>query len=142
MRQYLFSFYLRKIKFKRPEVNSETTNFLTFMNNSKAFSSLDAMACSYQCSNQFQFLSGHWPAKRHWILKKPNLKIILITPGIIWSLKFKTKRMAELGLHWFKIHDPTMHDSCINYISLCMPETDWRERYSPHRIEKSKDFTE
>ena len=91
LRQYLFNFHLSKIKCKRPKVNSEPTHFLAFVNNS-----LDGMACSYQCSNQFQFLPGHWPAKRHWILKKPNLKIILITPGIIWSLKFKTKRMVEL----------------------------------------------
>ena len=78
------------------EVNSEPIHFLIFMNNSKAFSSLDGMACSYQCSDQFQFLPGHWPAKRYWILKKPNLKIILITPGIIWSLKFKTKKNGEI----------------------------------------------
>ena len=32
-----------------PEVNSEPSNFLTFMNNDKAFHSLDGMACSYQC---------------------------------------------------------------------------------------------
>ena len=80
VRQYLFNFYLTKIKCKRPEMNSEPTHFLTFINNGKAFSSLDGMACSYQCSDQFQFLPGHWPAKRYWILKKPNLKIILITP--------------------------------------------------------------
>ena len=73
-------------------MSTEPTHFLTLMNNGKAFSSLDGMACSYQCSDQFQFLPGHWPAKRYWILKKPNLKIILITPGIIWSLKFKTKK--------------------------------------------------
>ena len=89
---YLFNFYLSKIKCKRPELNSEPINFLTLMNKGKTFSSLDGMACSYQCSDQFQFLPGHWPAKRYWIFKKPNLKIILITPGIIWSLKFKTKK--------------------------------------------------
>ena len=46
------------------------------MNNGKAFSSLDGMACSYQCSDQFQFLPGLWQAKTYWIswdLKKPNL---------------------------------------------------------------------
>ena len=47
----------------RPEVNTEPTHFLTLMNNGKAFSSLDGMACSYQCSDQFQFLPGHWQAK-------------------------------------------------------------------------------
>ena len=60
----------------RPEVNTEPTHFLTLMNNGKAFSSLDGMACSYQCSEQFQFLLGHWQVKRYWIpwdLKKPNL---------------------------------------------------------------------
>ena len=80
VRQYLFNFYLSKGKCKWPEVTSEATHFLTFMNHRKAFSSSDDMACSYQCSDQFQFLPGHWPAKRYWILKKPNLKIILITP--------------------------------------------------------------
>ena len=29
------------------------------------------------------------------------------------------------------IHDPTMHDSCINCAFLCMPRTDWRyEKWS------------
>ena len=76
MRQYLFNFYVNKIKCKRPENNNEPTHFLTFMNNSKASSSLDGLACSYQCSDQFRFLPGHWPAKRYWIswdLEKPNL---------------------------------------------------------------------
>ena len=93
---YLFNFYLSKIECKRPEVNTEPTHFLTPMNNGRAFSSLDGMACSCQCSDQFQFLPEHWPAKRYWIswdFKKPiYLKIILIIPGIIWSLKFKTKK--------------------------------------------------
>ena len=42
----------------------------------KTFSSLDGMTCSYQCSDQFQFLPGLWQAKRCWISwdpKKPNL---------------------------------------------------------------------
>ena len=87
VRQYLFNFYLSKSKCKRPEVNSEpthfltfmnskskckrpevtseSTHFLTFMNNSKAFSSLDGMACSYQCSEEFEFLPGHRPAKTY-----------------------------------------------------------------------------
>ena len=72
----LFNFYLSKIKCKRPEVNTEPTHFPTLMNNGKAFSSLDSMACSYQCSDQFQFLPGHWQAKKYWIswdLKTPNL---------------------------------------------------------------------
>ena len=72
----LFNFNLSNIKCKRPEVNTEPTHFLTLMNNGKAFSSLDGMACSYQCSEQFQFLLGHWQVKRYWIswdLKKPNL---------------------------------------------------------------------
>ena len=34
----------------RPEVSTEPTHFLTLMNNGKGFSSLDDMACSYQCS--------------------------------------------------------------------------------------------
>ena len=72
----LFNFYLSKIKCKRPEVNTEPTHFLTPMNNGKTFSSLDGMACSYQCSEQFQFLPGHWQAKKYWVswdLKTPNL---------------------------------------------------------------------
>ena len=52
---------------KRPEVNTEPTHFLTFMNNGKTFSSLDGMECSYQ---------WHCQAKRHWIsrgFQKPSL---------------------------------------------------------------------
>ena len=45
--QYVFNYYLSKIKCERPEVNNESTHFLTFMNNNKEFSSLDGMACSY-----------------------------------------------------------------------------------------------
>ena len=65
---YLFTFYLNKIKCKKPKVNTEPTHFPILMNN--------GMACSYQCSDQFQFLPEHWPAKRYWIsldLKKTNL---------------------------------------------------------------------
>ena len=46
------------------------------MNNDKAFSRLDGMACSSQCSDQFQFLPGLWQDKQYWIswdIKKPNL---------------------------------------------------------------------
>ena len=73
---YLFNFYLSKIKYKKSEVNTEPTHFLTHMNNGKTFSSLNGMACSYQCYDQFQFLPGPWQAKRYWIswdLKKPIL---------------------------------------------------------------------
>ena len=34
-------------------MSAEPTNFLTLMNNGKAFSSFDGMACSYQCSDHF-----------------------------------------------------------------------------------------
>ena len=34
-------------------MSAEPTNFLTRMNNGKAFSSFDGMACSYQCSDHF-----------------------------------------------------------------------------------------
>ena len=74
---YLFSFYLCKIICKRPEVNGEPTyHFLIFKNYGKTFSSLYGMACSYQCSDQFQLLPGHWQSKRYrisWDLEKLNL---------------------------------------------------------------------
>ena len=47
----------------RPEMTTEPIHSLTLMNNGKAFSSLDGMTCSYQCSDQFQFLAGHGQAK-------------------------------------------------------------------------------
>ena len=78
-------------------MSTEPTHFLTLMNNGKAFSSLDGMACSYQCSDQFQFLPDT-DKPRYWIswdlekIQSIYLNIILITPGIIWSLKFKTKK--------------------------------------------------
>ena len=55
-------------------MNSEPTHFLIFINNDKAFSSLDGMACNYHCSDQFQL--RQWQAKSYWIsweLEKPNL---------------------------------------------------------------------
>ena len=53
--------------FKRPEVNSESTLFLIFMNNGRVFTSLDALTCTCQCPDQFQLLPRHWQAKRCWI---------------------------------------------------------------------------
>ena len=47
----------------RPEMSTEPIHSLALMNNGKAFSSLDGMTCSYQCSDQFQFLAGHGQAK-------------------------------------------------------------------------------
>ena len=61
---------------KGPEVNSEPTHFLIFMNNGKTLHRFDGMLCSYQGPDQLQLLSGHWQTERHWIswdLKKPNL---------------------------------------------------------------------
>ena len=58
---------------ERAEVKSEPTHFL---NNGKAFPSLDDMVYSYQCLDQLQLLPRHWQAKRYWIssdLQKPNL---------------------------------------------------------------------
>ena len=58
------------------ELNSELTHFVTFMNNGRAVSRLDGMACIYQCFDQFQLLPGRWQAKRCWIswdFEKPNL---------------------------------------------------------------------
>ena len=72
---YLLNFYLSKIRCKRPQLNIEPTHILTLMNNGKAFSNLDGMACSYRCPDQFQLLPGYWQAKRYWIswdLKKVN----------------------------------------------------------------------
>ena len=51
---------------KKPEVDSEPTHFLTFMNNG-SFPSLDYMAWSQQCPDQPQLLTGHWQAKSYWI---------------------------------------------------------------------------
>ena len=72
----LSNFCLSKFICKRPEVNSKPTHFLTFMNNDKAFFSLNDMASSYLCSEQFHVLLGHWQGKRNWIswyLEKPSL---------------------------------------------------------------------
>ena len=79
----------------RPEMSTEPIHSLTLMNNGKAFSSLDGMTCSYQCSDQFQFLAGHWQAKvldflRPW--KNPvNLFKNNLNKTRNNSLKFKKK---------------------------------------------------
>ena len=69
-------------------MSTEPTHFLILINNGKAFSSLNGMACSYQCSDQFQFLPVHLQAKvldfvRTEKIQPIYLKIILITPEII-----------------------------------------------------------
>ena len=48
-----------RFEFKCGIIRTEPTHSLTLMNNGKVFSSLDCMACSYQCSDQFQYLPGH-----------------------------------------------------------------------------------
>ena len=124
---YLFNFYLSEIKCKRPEVNSEPTHFLTLLNNGQAFSSLDGMACSYQWSNQFQFLPWLWQAKRYWIssnTKRPNLfknnlnnsryllrgnhkhivskqSAYLVLPSKVWEDFFQTKRFSWEDKNFF-----------------------------------------
>ena len=42
------------------------------------------------------------------------------------------------GLCYFTMHDPTMHDSCINYVSLCMSRTDWTGKQSTLRWKVEK----
>ena len=85
-------------------MNSEPIHFLTLMNNGKAFSNLDGMAFSYQCSDQFQFLPGLWQTKRYWIswdLKKPNLlKNDLNNTRNNMKSQIQNKKMVELGNYW------------------------------------------
>ena len=79
------------------KLNTDPTHFLTLMNNDKAFSSLDGKAGSYQCSDQFQFLPRRTLTSQGLRVLETlqiqliYLKMILITSGIIWILKFKTK---------------------------------------------------
>ena len=40
---------------------------MTFMNNGKAFPSVDGMACSNPWYDQAQFLPEHCQAKKYWI---------------------------------------------------------------------------
>ena len=47
----------------RPELSTEPTHFLTLMHNGVECFSLDVMSYSYHCSDQFQFLPGHWQVK-------------------------------------------------------------------------------
>ena len=73
------------------------------MNNGKEFSSLDGVTCSYVTSalTSFSFYQDSDKPKGIGFLealKDPNhLKTILIAPGIMRSLKFKTKGMVEPG---------------------------------------------
>ena len=90
---FFFNFYMSKIICKRLELNSEPTHFLTFMDSGKAFPSLDGMACSYQC---LSFYQGNDKPKCIGFLEtlknQTCQKITLMTPGIIRSLKLKTKK--------------------------------------------------
>ena len=93
----------------RPEVSTEPTHFLTLMNYGKVFSSLDGITCSYQCSDQFHFLPGYGIGFLETLKNPANL--LSITPGIIWSLKLKKKRIVELLIPTFfkkkKAHEGT-----------------------------------
>ena len=97
---YLFNFSLSKVICKKTKVNSEPTHFLTFMNNGKAFPSLNQMTCSYSAQAKFSFYEGTDKPRRIGFFKTFKnpiyQKIILITPGIIWSLKLKAKRTEEV----------------------------------------------
>ena len=83
-------------------MSTEPTHFLNLVNNGKVFSSLDDMTCSYQCSDQFQFLAGHWQAKvldflRPW--KNPvNLFKNNLNKTRNNSLKFKKKKWWNCGI--------------------------------------------
>ena len=49
-----------------PEVNTEPTHFLTLIDNGKAFSSLDGMACSYTALISLSFYQDT-DKPRNWI---------------------------------------------------------------------------
>ena len=70
------------------------------MNNGKAFSSFDDMACSDSALTNFSFSKGTDKAKGTAfpeIFKNPiYYKIVLITPGIIWSFKLKAKEIEKV----------------------------------------------
>ena len=82
------------------KMSTESTHFLTLMNDGKTLSSLDGMACRYQCSDQFSFLPGHWQAKVYWIswdLKKLNLfKNNLNKTKNNMKSQIQNKKMVEL----------------------------------------------
>ena len=68
------------------KMSTESTDFLTLMNNGKTLSSLDGMACRYQCSDQFS-----------WDLKKLNLfKNNLNKTKNNMKSQIQNKKMVEL----------------------------------------------
>ena len=71
------------------EVNSEPAHFRTFMNSATAFPSLDDMQ-----------LPVTWPNSAS--TKLLESQIILLTPGIIWTLKLKAK-----GTEYQFVEQPT-----------------------------------
>ena len=74
-------------------MNIEPTHFLILINNGKGFSNLDGMTC-------FSFIQGSDKPEGIGFfetLRRPIYsKVMLITPEIMESLKFKT-RMVEWG---------------------------------------------
>ena len=73
------------------------------MNNGKVFSSLDGMACSYQCSDQFHFLPRYGIEFLETLENPANLvkNNLLITPGIIYmksQIKKKKKKKKNCGI--------------------------------------------
>ena len=79
-------------------MSTEPTHFLTLMNNGKAFSSLDDMQLPvlWPVSVSTGTLTNQGIGFLETLeTKLIYLKIILITPGIIWSLKFKKIKEKE-----------------------------------------------
>ena len=79
-------------------MSTEPTNFQTLMNNGKAFSSLDGMACCYQCFDQFQFLPGHWQAKVLDFLRPQKAKPIFLNMILINNIRNNMKSNNNGGI--------------------------------------------
>ena len=113
---HLFNFYWNKIICKRPEVNSEPTHFLTFINNDEAFSILDDMACSYQSLTSFSFYQDTEKPKGNGFretLKNPIYqKIILIAPEI--REVSNSKQKERMNNQFVELLIPTLNKIILN----------------------------
>ena len=97
--------------FKRFEVKSEATHFLTFMNNGKTFPSIDGMSYPSQCPDQLKFLLAQWRAERYWICwDLQTFNLLQRNPNSTRNnMKFKIKNKKEWKRKFVKLVIPKLN---------------------------------
>ena len=94
---------------KKLEVNSGPTHFLLFMNNGKAFPSLDGMVCSYQCPDQQASTRSLESQKLLDFLRPSKPNLLENSPNNTKNNKSKTKNKIKQKCTFVELLIPTLN---------------------------------